>query len=499
MIILDDEDQQPSKLGSNVAGPTLRLPERVAGRLSTSLPDYETSQAQHTIVFRKSSFRRRFDSKFWHATFYALAIYIALSVIIGIPLIILRVFYTHGPSKSLVSLYVDDSSAPPPLTNDGILAVGSPLDCDQWDSTDDRASKGSVTASAHYNLSASGSISIRSNATFEMKGLTGALTADINSDTGEKRTVLSVTLRSSNLQLRQQTHICFSDSGDDRGLSIYVPSHISNTDSLSLDISLLFPRSSSTLGLSTFTTYLPMFSQHFGYLSPAITFNKVSIEGSGMEVLCKSIQASKVTVTNSLASISGTFNVSGSLKLDTVGGSISTNVTLVHEATDVPTFMFLDTGNSEIKANVTLVVPPVRSLLPPHPPKFFAHVKTFNGPISLHVAHDPMTPSTPLDLRVENNQAESNVTLDAKFSGNFDAKTKLAAVAFHRGAQDLAADPTGENRQQSFDIDQDTSTRVRGWVGWGERPTVWDPRSTGKVTIVSALSPIRLQLGPDVS
>lgn len=86
MIIDDDEDQR-TKLGSNVAGPTLRLPDRVAGR--SPLPDYETSQAQHSIIFRKPVFRRRFDSRFWHAIFYALAIYIALSVVIGIPLIIL--------------------------------------------------------------------------------------------------------------------------------------------------------------------------------------------------------------------------------------------------------------------------------------------------------------------------------------------------------------------------------------------------------------------------
>lgn len=154
---------------------------------------------------------------------------------------------------------------------------------------------------------------------------------------------------------------------------------------------------------------------------------------------------------------------------------------------------------SEINANVTLLAPLVRSLLPPHPPKFIAHVKTFNGPISINVAHDPSTLPTPLELRVENNQAESNVTLDAKFSGHFDAKTKLATVTLHRGAQDLSADPTGENRQRNFDIDQDTSTSIRGWVGWGKRPPVWDARNNGEVVIVSALSPIILQLGPEAS
>lgn len=100
MILPDPEDQQHGKLTPYVAGPTVRLPDRVAGR-SSILPDYETSQAQHhtvslpessstssTASFRKYSLHNTVDSRFWRATLYALAIYIALSVTIGVPLIV---------------------------------------------------------------------------------------------------------------------------------------------------------------------------------------------------------------------------------------------------------------------------------------------------------------------------------------------------------------------------------------------------------------------------
>lgn len=97
MILLDPEDQQHGKLNSYVAGPTVRLPDRVAGR-SSFLPDYETSQAQHNpsassptssiASFRKYSLHNSVDSRFWRAALYALAIYIALSVTIGVPLIV---------------------------------------------------------------------------------------------------------------------------------------------------------------------------------------------------------------------------------------------------------------------------------------------------------------------------------------------------------------------------------------------------------------------------
>lgn len=89
MILLDEEGQQ-TKLDAFVAGPTLRLPDRASiasARTVTPLPDYETSQAQHIISPIKSS-TRRIDSKFWRATLYALAIYVGLSVVIGVPLIV---------------------------------------------------------------------------------------------------------------------------------------------------------------------------------------------------------------------------------------------------------------------------------------------------------------------------------------------------------------------------------------------------------------------------
>jgi hypothetical protein len=66
MIILDEEP--PSKLSSysDVAGPTLRFPDRVAGRWTTSqsLPDYETSQALANNDLDKEVVKRRVDTKY---------------------------------------------------------------------------------------------------------------------------------------------------------------------------------------------------------------------------------------------------------------------------------------------------------------------------------------------------------------------------------------------------------------------------------------------------
>lgn len=66
MIILDEDLPQKDSTCGNVAGPTLRLPERAATRSISplTLPDYETSQAlaNHNGVYKKYV-RRRIDSR----------------------------------------------------------------------------------------------------------------------------------------------------------------------------------------------------------------------------------------------------------------------------------------------------------------------------------------------------------------------------------------------------------------------------------------------------
>jgi hypothetical protein len=55
MIILDEEPSSKAGSYSNVAGPTLRFPDRAAGRSTMTLPDYETSQAlaYHEVGYKK--------------------------------------------------------------------------------------------------------------------------------------------------------------------------------------------------------------------------------------------------------------------------------------------------------------------------------------------------------------------------------------------------------------------------------------------------------------
>ncbi|KAE9411252.1 hypothetical protein BT96DRAFT_804006 [Gymnopus androsaceus JB14] len=490
MILLDPEGQQHGKLTSYVAGPTVRLPDRVAGRSSILLPDYETSQAQHnspsspdssptssTVSFRKYSLHNTVDSRFWRATLYALAIYIALSVTIGVPLIVTKLTHKHKSGPPPWVQGSDDAALASPLVmmNSGLFAMSSSIRCNTWNYTR-MGDDGLLYSMASYPLHPSGSFSIRSSAWNTLNNsdvqISGDLTVDINPDPSVTTAVFYLTTVSSSQQIRDECQICFSpedDDGDSRG----IPTNLTASQSLSFNITLLFPQSSSQLQLDNLVSFLPNFTQNIGPISPRVTFDSLILEGMQMGINSDSVWANTISVTNLLGPITGTFNATQSLKLDTINAPISANLIVVQgPGRQGPTFFSLDTGESEINANVVLLAPPSTN---PHI-NFIGHIRNFDGSIRLNVSHDPSTPPAPLDLRIQNSQAPCNVSLDSKFSGNYDLASKLSS-AYVSLASNLDDYSSSGSRQIQPEID--TISSKRGWVGFGSKPSYYDPHTQG--------------------
>jgi len=263
------------------------------------------------------------------------------------------------------------------------------------------------------------------------------------------------------------------------------------SDVLAFDVRLLFPKTLTVVVHDDLVTYLPMFHQSFGALSQGVRFGTINIAGAGVDITCDHLQADKIAVKNSYASISGSFNVTQSLSLDNIAGSITTNATLYNDpTTGLPTYLVVDTGNSDLLADVTMV-----GSVPHQPPKFNINAATFNGSLSLNVGHDAATLPAVLNMQVDNNQAKSQVTVDSKYTGLIDLHTKLAKVNLDYN-QVITTDPTGASRKWQLDIDSNTSSSTRGWVGWGMRPMYWDPMMYGKISVGSSLSSVSLKLGP---
>jgi hypothetical protein len=98
MILLDDDLSSPKlqslSNASNTNNQTTTLRHSDTRSLSP-LPDYETSEAQHNRYHRPRA-KRIADARFWRATCVALAIYVGLTIVLGVPFYVVVRRYDHN-------------------------------------------------------------------------------------------------------------------------------------------------------------------------------------------------------------------------------------------------------------------------------------------------------------------------------------------------------------------------------------------------------------------
>ncbi|KAF8315969.1 hypothetical protein F5887DRAFT_953166 [Amanita rubescens] len=479
MIILDEEDHV--KFDALVAGSTVRYPDKAVGRSLSSLPDYESSEAQHRLIIRnlQSSSKKTRNARILKATFYALAIYVALSAVIVLPVVLKRRSSEASNSRapSSANIWIEGNSPPANFIDAAVIPFSSSnFDCDEWQ----QLINGSPALQASYPtyFPSTSPIAIRSNISsidYQVtNGVGGSLTVGINSDHKATEIVVQLQANASDYTLLQQTNICVCQQDPNRGMTIYAPGNLSEFQYLNFNIQLLFPWKSSPYVVPGFITYLPQFSQQFAHLSKHVTFNKVSIFGTMNEIECQSMKAPIIGIQNIRSSITGTFHVSESLILDTIDGPITSNISFA-SIMATPT-LILDTGNGAINAAVSLSSSNNDAKSPS--PIFNSRVKTFSAPINL--SFDAPT-GLPLRLYVANNGAPTNISLQSSYRGGFDLQTKLAPASVNGPSQPVIAFDT-----QSYE-------RMCGCIGDCPPPPATAP-SNGQIVVVSALGPISLSI-----
>ncbi|PPQ77196.1 hypothetical protein CVT25_011042 [Psilocybe cyanescens] len=502
MIILDGEAEQTPK-NDNYQGLTLRHPQAAVTRSSSPLPDYDTSEAQHLKISEARKPRSLFDSMVWRGALYAFVIYVFLSLVIVIPVLVVKARARKkqnnlalDPTGSLWAVEDNDFSAPIHLSSAGLTILDDNKLCNSWNHTSSNISR------AFFTVPPVGTVAIRSNITyntFSLDQITGHLSVSRNKDAKKQDVLFSVDMQFSSPELQGRTNVCFNSLGPNRGLSIYVPAKLAKNDHLDFKINVVLPQAGASF--DKFITYLPMISQQFDDFGalPSPLFNQLSIEGAVRPITCKFLSASKILVKNLGSSIEGAFDVTSAITLDSVKGSIFSDITLTQptqpDMAYRPTFLTIETGDSAINANVTLNSQFI-STLSPNSPTFVAKVTTFNGPLDLSIKYSNKASSTlPLQLQVQNNLAVSSIFLAPAYQGLFSARTKMSQVITAEPAEYNA---TGKSSVGSRTIiyDQKLEDTASGWVGgWGERPFNNRRVAQSTVDIVSALSPISLTFG----
>ncbi|KAH9832174.1 uncharacterized protein C8Q71DRAFT_777702 [Rhodofomes roseus] len=536
MIILDDSEDpfsDPDKLiadSRSVHRPATPTP---------SLPSYEISQSQAQGVqcppeeLEAQTHRQEPDQqqpekaarKWWpknahrrfrRALLYALVVYFVITVAVGVPIIVVKLrhrasehspFPPKGGSSSSLSLISDSATTLPKS-----LAVG----CNAW--TEHTPSSSTL----QYNVHLNSLVFLQSNVSYQsdpstLQDISGTLSVGINADPYARDGIVSVAMYYSSQSLKDQTSVCLMNVSNSSGLYLYVPSNLSASDSLSFNVTFLFPQA-QPLYISEFVTMLPHFAQYFESLSDWVSFDKVTLGGPQSLVSVASIDATSLEVKTALAGIQGNFNVTESLVLETVSAPIDVNISLHNSGHAEPTFLDVSTGNAPLNASVCLFLP--QDADSSRMPNFITRFETFNAPLTVFVDHAPGSAAGVLRLRAESSVGQALVAVDSAYTGVFDVSTtfatadvfssnvnsvaQLAQVDVSYLDGDVVSTSTGTTnadvemgRTLIFDTMQ--SSRLTGWVGVPPRPSVPPtPKYFGRqggIEVISTLSPAALLFG----
>lgn len=502
MILTDEDDPQRIK-DPPVSLPTVRYPPRAVGRRPFSaLPDYETSQAlayNHLNDSQSTLYkppRRRFLN--WRAALISLAIYIVLTLVIGIPIILKQQNGPGGDDK-----YPYNSLASSPWTNKksgayytpNINNISSPTQlgvypvCNNWTVVAALEGESTMQAWVEHVVSPNSQFSFTSNASsIRDSGIVlGDFYVDVNPNQTVQDITVSIKMQTSSNFVFDRTFVCFALSDNVTDLSLYIPANLSPPDNILFNITLLFPQSPVLRPIEAFGTFLPLFYQHFGSLSNVVSFKKITIEGPTSSITVDSLTANQAFIETSLQPIVGSFNVTDSLVLSTVLAPIDASITLYNDPNSLsPTFLGLDTGNSNLTAMVTLITP---SNGPAMRPNFIADMRTFYGTLSTTLVHDPSSLPASIKLHAENGIGPSNVILDEKFQGVFQVTTKQAAAVVSQGDA-TSINPWNPELQRNLVTAVNTTDRKEGWIGWGNSPGYLE--QTGEVIVDSSLADVTL-------
>ncbi|KAI0266793.1 hypothetical protein BC834DRAFT_113583 [Gloeopeniophorella convolvens] len=525
MILLEEESAQRPKLPSdpiasspvsrepvqpdfNIPGPSSRPPSP-----SPTLPDYETSEAQHLLYHKRGGGRRFLNTRLGKVVWYALVVYSSLFIVAGVPFVVVRwrssrgfrwhaddTFYDYGPTlpsprppSGQIDLYL------PPIGESSVV-------CNTWDELSSYTGKHGMTAgtaSLRLAFPLGDEIALRANTSADEHGVnvTGKLTVGMNPDRTESDVVFRVKTQYSHQHLFEASSVCLFSVGNATELSVLVPSNRKDpSDAVDFNLQLLLPWTATPIYFERFTTHLPMFEQTFSNLGAVATFESLKIEGPGSLVTVGSVTATSILVRTSGANITGTFSATERLILDTINGAIYANVSLLNsKKLKKPTKLSMETGNEPIVANVFLDVDERIYFLPPTYPNFQTKFKTFSAPMNISIAHVEDSKPARLGVFAENTQGTIDLALDHLYTGTFDLRTKAATASVKETIIYDEPDAAGyrtedEDEERELQLDHVSSEWTLGWIGSGRRPDDSDRYKQGHVELTNSLSPIDLRL-----
>ena len=445
MILLDvANNPNVTKGGDRYDGPTVRLPERAAGRSLDlqSLPDYDTSEQQHKVHQQPLQLKSwRPTQTFWKAAGSALAVYIVLSIAICTPFIIKEMRKEGGPPgpgpngpfgsylQALSNGPGIDARRPWDFSNLTCQRLSEDLFISSIVTSGDKTY---YSTTLNYETLPIAS-HIRSNITrdtTEPALFNAYLDVDVATDVNQRLLKYQVTVNTTRGEPLDYTSLCFSETSGLHGLSIFPIQPFAGNEELSIYVHLTVPQGRPVRGL---TTYLPNFTQRIRDLSTSY----ISMEGAFSPIVFESVSARDLTVRNVLAPIQGSVNVSFALDIYSVRGRVDTEINMYACRGEGPgPTVSIDGVESPLTLNLVLDGQ-VSSTIP----TYTAEIQSVNGTVDIDITKSPQTIGSALGLNVECDMADTLVKVANSFSGWYDVGSTVGSVEVN--------DYTGSNRMSA--------------------------------------------------
>ncbi|KAF8058515.1 hypothetical protein FPV67DRAFT_506362 [Lyophyllum atratum] len=252
-----------------------------------------------------------------------------------------------------------------------------------------------------------------------------------------------------------------------------------NAVSFTATLYLPKPKDGSVLQVKSFETDAPLFVHDIGDLERFVHFDNFKLKTANTPISVTSLGAENAVVETRNSPVSGSFNVTSSLKLQTSNAHINVIVNLHNDDEKAVTDLSMYTSNSGIKGVLTLESAKETG------GKFQVSGSTSNAPLDLVVSEAPVDSVLLLDAHTS--LAPARVELHKTFEGTFSVATSLKRpdVIFDGDVED----PARKERKRKIDV------RVVGGVVSGS--TWWSGNEEGllgKVSIHTSLSPATLKL-----
>ncbi|EJD02828.1 uncharacterized protein FOMMEDRAFT_20075 [Fomitiporia mediterranea MF3/22] len=499
---LTGSDEGPSRRRNDV----VRQPE--ASGSGTDPPDYATSQAQaenqkgdEEDLKKPATAKRWTDRRLGRFIVYALIIYLVLSISIAVPLYIVLRNNERKNAFNNAENWMKEGAPPPPPPPDvlptDVLAspffYGYPLNCNNWTYV---AASGPDNGfyTLQYSLPLNEAVYVRSNfSDLDDEGdifspMTGNIRVSVGNDTSQTNATVTVKMKDIG-PATNESSTCLMGGNGTWGVAIFVPN---NPDEYKFffDVDFVLPPHYDH-PLGTLATFMPLSNQSFSSLDAYPDLGDLDVRGSLGSINIESVHANNILVKTSASSITGTFNASNTLRLETVLRPITANISMYNDGFESPpSIIDVMTGNNSVNLSVTLYGPMNASAY--CSPTFMSNVRTFSGPIDAAYYHDSSLLSSVLYARTSSSFEPARVFVDRIFEGTYDVQTTLSDAIVNQSS-DLV-DPSGAGRNRQYQLDYTSPTRSYGWVGWGLRPSDKRFWQQGHIEVESSLANAELQL-----